>query len=549
MYEFDCGCKLPQFGTDLKDCDSLPSLWIDYYNLPDCPMIWDMFCSGNTKGVFQLETHTGKGISKKLAPRNIDELAALIALMRPGSANSIVDGKSMTQHYIDRKHGTEEVKSIHTELDDILYDTFQVLVFQEQSINIAIKIAGFSPTEADALRKSIGTKDPALMSTVEQLFIAGCRKVGLVNDIEAQNIFNMIRESQKYSFNAAHSYEYAELGIWTMWPKLHLPIHFFASWLYHAEEKMKPKLEIAQLVNNAKQMGIDIYPPQLSTVFYGDYGQFAMSKKGVHFGINNVKGIGINHTNKFIEHIKNIERATNKEITKFTWEEFLVLVADETTKTVMNNLIMVGFFNHLRQDRRKLLYDYNIWSEINDREKQWFKKQNLTNSTLKGLLDGYKSESKQHGGPFNDKRRAKISELYDILVSPPYPLEDTPLEIATSESELLGTTLTCTKRDSVNPVNGNCTCQEYLGGKTGKLVLVVEIISILRNNIKRGKNAGRKMATLTIEDQTGILDNVMCFSDTYDNYRHELYEGNVVIIEGYKSKTDGNLIISSIKNT
>jgi DNA polymerase-3 subunit alpha len=208
-YNFDCGCQVKQFGTDVKDCDGLPQLEIDFYNIPDCPLIWDMFCEGNTKGIFQLETNVGKGISKNLAPRNVEELSALIALMRPGCANSMSEGKSMTDHYIDRKHNREATKNIDDSLEDILDDTFQVLVFQEQSIAIAVKIAGLTPVEADMLRKSMGTKDAALMNQVETLFIDGCRKVGLVSDEQAKNIFEMIRSSNRYAFNRSHSAAYA----------------------------------------------------------------------------------------------------------------------------------------------------------------------------------------------------------------------------------------------------------------------------------------------------------------------------------------------------
>lgn len=546
-YQFDCGCRVKQFGTDLKPGDSLPSLEIDYYNLPDCPFIWDMFCAGNTKGIFQLETNVGKGISKKLEPRNLEELSALIALMRPGCANSIVDGKSMTNHYIDRKKGEEPVTSIHDQLTDVLEDTYQVLTYQEQSIAIAVKIAGFTPTEADTLRKSIGTKDAQLMTKVEGMFIEGCKKVGLVNEEDAKNIFEMIKSSNRYAFNKAHSASYAELGIWAMWDKYHFPLHFYTSWLYYSSEKLDPKEEVFQLVNNAKQAGIEVYPPQLSTVFNGDPGQFSLSKKGVHFGINNVKGIGNNNSIKFLDSMKELQVKYNKKISDFSWNEFLILVSDFTTKTVMNNLIMVGFFGQFREDRQKLLYDYNTWSGVNDREKEWFKTQDLS-TPLPELLKKYASVDKKNGGPSNKNRAAKILGLYDALIKPPFSLKDTITEIAINERELLGATLTCTKRDAIDIIGGNCTCKEFLEGKDGKICLAVEIKELSVNNIKRGPNIGKKMAIMTFEDQSGILENVMCFNEVYEENKSLLYPGNVILAQGYKSKKDGNFIINSVKN-
>ena len=119
---------------------------------------WQLFAEGKTKGVFQLESNLGKSWSKKLAPNTIEELSALIAIIRPGCLKAYVDGKSMTQHFIDRKHGREEVTYLHESLEEILAPTYGVLVYQEQSMRIAQKIAGFNLEEADELRKAIGKK-------------------------------------------------------------------------------------------------------------------------------------------------------------------------------------------------------------------------------------------------------------------------------------------------------------------------------------------------------------------------------------------------------
>jgi len=142
---------------------------------------WRLFAEGKTKGVFQLESNLGKSWSKKLSPNNIEELSALIAIIRPGCLKAFVDGKSMTQHFIDRKHGREEVTYLHESLEEILLPTYGVLVYQEQSMRIAQKIAGFNLEEADELRKAIGKKKADLMAKVKTKFIKGAKKVGMVN--------------------------------------------------------------------------------------------------------------------------------------------------------------------------------------------------------------------------------------------------------------------------------------------------------------------------------------------------------------------------------
>ena len=147
---------------------------------------WSLFAEGKTKGIFQLESGLGRAWSKKLAPNNIEELSALIAIIRPGTLKAYIDGKSMTQIYVDRKHGREDVVYLHPALEDILKPTYGVLVYQEQSMRIAQKIAGFDLKEADVLRKAIGKKKASLMNEVKKSFIEGAIRVGMVSKEEAE---------------------------------------------------------------------------------------------------------------------------------------------------------------------------------------------------------------------------------------------------------------------------------------------------------------------------------------------------------------------------
>jgi DNA polymerase-3 subunit alpha len=162
---------------------------------------WDLFAQGKTKGIFQLESNLGKSWSKKLAPKNIEQLSALIAIIRPGCLKSNLDGKSLTQHYVDRKHGKDEVVYLDPSLEDVLKSTYGVLVYQEQSMLIAQKLAGFDLKEADELRKAIGKKKADLMLKVKIKFIEGCKKVGMVNEETAKEIFGWIEKSSRYAFN------------------------------------------------------------------------------------------------------------------------------------------------------------------------------------------------------------------------------------------------------------------------------------------------------------------------------------------------------------
>ena len=190
---------------------------------------WDLFKEGRTKGIFQLESNLGRAWSKRLQPTNIEELSALIALIRPGSLKAISDGKSMTQHYVDRKSGLDIIKYLHESLTDILETTKGVLIYQEQSMRIAQDLAGFNLQEADVLRKAIGKKKADLMAKVKTDFLAGCEKVGKVGKETAEEIFGWIEKSSRYSFNKSHAVCYAINSYKSAWYKANYTKQFFLS--------------------------------------------------------------------------------------------------------------------------------------------------------------------------------------------------------------------------------------------------------------------------------------------------------------------------------
>lgn len=163
---------------------------------------WALFKEGRTKGIFQLETQLGKCWAKRVGPRTIEELADVISILRPACLKSLLeDGKSITQHYVERKHGREKPDTIHSSLDSILAKTQGLILFQESCMLISQKLAGFDLKEADDLRKSIGHKDAKKMAEVKVKFLEGCKKMGVVEDDIASKVFEWIEKSARYSFN------------------------------------------------------------------------------------------------------------------------------------------------------------------------------------------------------------------------------------------------------------------------------------------------------------------------------------------------------------
>lgn len=201
-YKFDCGCEFAIESPTIKEIDGLPSLLIDFSSINhNCPKTWEVFHSGMTKGIFQLENKLGQDWSKKIKPSNLDELSAVISVIRPGTLKSKLNGTSLTQHFADRKNGSESTEYIHESLKPILASTYGILVYQEQAMRIAVDLAGFDLKEADSLRRAISKKNAELMTQVEELFIKKTKELKVVDEENAKLVFSWIRESQKYSFN------------------------------------------------------------------------------------------------------------------------------------------------------------------------------------------------------------------------------------------------------------------------------------------------------------------------------------------------------------
>jgi len=191
MIEFtNCTCKIEKGQFNINDI------------FLDCPAVWKLIAGGHTVGVFQLEKNLGQDWAKKVRPDSIEELAALVSILRPGPLTA-----GMSQLYVDVKFGRKKPSYLHQSLKSILEPTYGCLVYQEQALRIATDIAGFSPESADNLRKSIGKKDSLLMAKLKDKFIQGCQEHSKIGHGVAEEIFGWIEKCQRYSFNKCVSSE------------------------------------------------------------------------------------------------------------------------------------------------------------------------------------------------------------------------------------------------------------------------------------------------------------------------------------------------------
>lgn len=513
----------------------------------DDKQTWQLFEDGKTKGVFQLESNLGKSWSKKLSPHNIEELSALIAIIRPGCLKAFVDGKSMSQHFIDRKHGREEVTYLHESLEEILLPTYGVLVYQEQSMRIAQKVAGFNLQEADELRKAIGKKKADLMAKVKTKFIKGAKKVGMVDKETAEEIFSWIEKSSRYAFNKSHSISYAVCSYWSAYEKAHNTEEFFLSYLYYANEKQDPHQEVYELLSEAKLFDIEARTP--SIINFSD--KFNIKNHKVYFGIKDIKSLTGKTGDRVAEGIAGAESDRKKTMKKFTWVEILLFLAPKITSTAFKALASVGFFRDFsgQISRNKALYDYDIYRTLTKAEQTWIQN-NYDKYRWKDFITCLRClapTKKEGGGTSKIARKQVVENEIQLLIDPPYDLEDDPNWIVEQETRFLGCPITMTKIDTADTSAANTTCKQIVNGKKGKSLCIAGNIQRLSDyTITKGDSKGKDMAFLTIEDETCLLDSVIIFPKVRSKYKYILYEGNNLIFCGSVSGNDTSFIVDKI---
>lgn len=508
---------------------------------------WELFAEGKTKGVFQLESNLGKSWSKKLAPSNIEELSALIAIIRPGCLKAYVDGKSMTQHFIDRKHGREDVTYLHEALEEILAPTYGVLVYQEQSMRIAQKIAGFDLKEADELRKAIGKKKADLMAKIKTKFVDGAAKVGMVSKEEAEEIFGWIEKSSRYAFNKSHSISYAVCSYWSAYQKAHNPKEFFLAYLYYANEKQDPHQEVYELISEAKLFDITVKIPSIANFSE----KFNIQGDSIYFGIKDIKSLAGKTGDKLREALTAAEEDAGKSIKSFTWLDVLIFFGAHVNSTTFKTLASIGFFRGIKEKvyRNKALYDYEIYRLLTKAELKWitdnYKERKWSNfiECLKDLAP----TKKEGGGTSKIDRKQIIENEIQLLIDPPYDLEDEARWIIDQETKFLGCPITMTKVETADNSAANTTCKEIVNGKKGRdLCVVANIQRFSEYKIKKGESKGKNMAFLTVEDDTCVLDSVIIFPKVKDKYKYVLYEGNNLIFCGSVTGEDTSFIVDKI---
>jgi DNA polymerase III alpha subunit len=541
MYRFSCGCAWPILQERPGD---FPLLDINVRKAPlDCPAVWDMLARGLTKGVFQLESSLGRQWTKRLGPTSVEHVCALTAILRPGCLNGKdEEGVSTTEHYCRRKNGEEEPARFHPVVDEVLKETFNLLLYQESALRLVQVTAGFNLSEADQLRRATGKKLPEEMAKVKASFLDKARTYGVLSEEQADKLFGIIEASQRYGFNKSHAAGYGFTAYDTAYCKVHNPPAFFASWLKNSHDKPKPGDERAELIAEARLMGVEVVSP--------DFRRFerltAVDRGVVRLSLADVKGVGHSTLGRLREEVEWGEKDLGRPVSEWAWGDVLSRLAPKVPASALATLARAGAFHPMGVGRKRAAFEIEQLNELSDPEWAWVLARPPYGSAVE-LLGAVARPKKEGGGCSTANRAAKLKAKADLLRDPPFALHDTPVYILTQETELFGCGVSLTRVDTCDTSDVNCSLKEFIDGRSGPVILGVEVKDVRPVLVKKGKNAGSEMAWLTVADSTAELRDVPLFSEAWVQFAPLLAGNKTIYVLGEQDrKRKGTLLVRNM---
>ncbi len=484
--------KLTVIDKALKLIRETTGKEIDLTKIPrDDAATYDLLSRGDVKGIFQVETSRGfKELLKKLKPNQFADILPLVALYRPGPLQS-----GMVDSFINRKHGREEVVYPHPSLEPILKETYGVILYQEQVMRIANRLAGFSLNQADNLRKAMGKKKPEIMTKFEDQFVTGAVMNGIPRET-AISIFKLMEHFAGYGFNKSHSAAYAVITYQTAYLKANYPVQYMVAQM-SCEKQNTDK--IAEYIEDCRHMGIEVIPPDINE----SQSDFTISNNNkIRFGLGAIKNVG----EKAIESLIEARNTSGRFTSLFDLcKRVDMRVAN---KQVIEFLIKSGCFDALYDNRAKLLAGLDTVMQIGG----------IAN---KDLRTGQKSL-------FNFGNDAVESENLDFS-------NDTQInnwterELGQAEKESLGVYM------SSHPLNSHkekikllstVSSSEISELAEGEEVVIGGIITNIRQSVTK---KGDPMLYVTLEDMSGAVECI-AFKNEIKAYQPLLAVDAIVFI-------------------
>jgi DNA polymerase-3 subunit alpha len=504
--------------TIIADClasiKEKESVEIDWTTIPlNDGKTMQLFSEGKTDAIFQFESSGMQDICRRLKPKELEDLSALNALYRPGP----LDG-GMVEEFILRHRGTKQVEYIVPEMEDILKNTFGVLVYQEQIMQIAQKLAGYSLGEADMMRRAMGKKKKEEMDPHEVKFIGGAIERGIARKT-AKEIFDLMAKFADYGFNRSHSIAYAYLAFQTGYLKAHYPAFFYSAVLSHeADDSAK----VYKYSNELRSMGLSLLPPDVNESDEG----FTPAKGSVRFGLSAIKGMGAASAKAIID-----ARASGPFTSLF---DFATRVEQgAVNKRSLESLITAGAFDTLnREGQPDNLWRARLFAAID--------------SAIQSGQSAWNDRSRGQSGLFGDSSAAAMESDAEMPDAKPW----SAAEISAKEKAAIGFYLSAHPLDEYADTLKSLRIRNVADHgdiQPGSNLVVAGIVSALQ---VRWSKKGNRFATYRIEDQSTGIKCVM-WADAYGKYAALLENDALLIVEGKVESGEGQettLIVNDVRS-
>ncbi|HAS14298.1 MULTISPECIES: DNA polymerase III subunit alpha [Idiomarina] len=458
------------------------------------PACFKLLKKAETTAVFQLESRGMKELIKKLLPDSFEDIIALVALFRPGPLQS-----GMVDNFIDRKHGREEisypdVKYQHDSLQPILEPTYGVILYQEQVMQIAQVLAGYTLGGADLLRRAMGKKKPEEMAKQREIFREGAAKNNIDPEL-AMKIFDLVEKFAGYGFNKSHSAAYALVSYQTLWMKTHYPAEFMAAVM---SADMDNTDKIVTLADECERMGLDLLPPDVNK---GEYKFTVDEQQRVVYGIGAIKGVGEGPIESIIQARQ--EGGPFRDLFDFCCRVDL----KRMNKRILERLIRAGAMDNLGPHRAALM------------------------ATLEKAI----RQAEQH---LNAEKIGQ-SDMFGVLTTEPEAVEQEFVSVRKwseavwleGERDTLGLYLTG------HPINRfrkelkhyiNSTLSSVTPTRKDESIAIAGLVIDIR--VLTNKR-GQRFAIVTLDDKTARMD-VRLFSNEYESYQELLEKDRILWVKG-----------------
>ncbi|MGN6219200.1 MAG: DNA polymerase III subunit alpha, partial [Microbacterium sp.] len=478
---------------------------LEHLALDDRPA-YDLLTRGDTLGVFQLDGGPMRSLLRLMKPDNFEDVSAVIALYRPGPM-----GANSHTNYALRKNGLQPVTPIHPELEeplkDILDISYGLIIYQEQVMAIAQKVAGFSLGQADILRRAMGKKKKSELDKQYEGFSGGMKERGF-GDGAIQALWDILLPFSDYAFNKAHSAAYGLVSYWTAYLKAHYPAEYMAALLTSVGDS---KDKMAVYLNECRRMGIKVLPPDVGqSIRY-----FAAVGEDIRFGLGAVRNVGANVVDGIV--------AARGESGYTSFHDFLSKVpVHVANKRTVESLIKAGAFDSLGATRRALM-------EIHE------------DATEAAVLDKRREANGEVGFDFDalwgddePQQSAKVPERPEWTKKDKLAFEREMLGLYVSDHPLAGLEIPLAKHASTS-IHDLLASEDIADGE---MVTIAGLVTSVQHRV--AKQSGNPYGMITVEDFDGEI-TVMFMGKTYTEFQHMLTADSILVVRGRVSRRDDGM--------